>query len=74
MLIFSARSPHTSVRPGHSRSLLDVSADEFGNMLKSSESGFVGIIKDRTPALPPPWKYQSPAIRPWNVSGSSATG
>ena len=54
---------------GHSRSLLGISADEFGNLLETEDGGIIGI-DSQTPFPPPPWKYQSPAIKFWNMSSS----
>ena len=36
------------------------------NLLETEDGGIFG----QTPFPPPPWKYQSPAIKFWNMSSS----
>ena len=39
------------------------------NLLETEDGSIIGI-DSQTPFPPPPWKYQSPAIKFWNMSSS----
>lgn len=49
-----------------SRSLLEIVADEYGNLVDPATGQVISAAGGQSPMPPPPWKCQTPAIELWN--------
>lgn len=50
-----------------SRTLLEVVADEFGNLVDPETRQVISAAGGQSPVPPPPWKCQTPAVEFWNT-------
>ena len=52
----------------YSRVLLEVEADEFGNLVDPETGQVVSPAGSQSPLPLPPWRLQTPALNLWNSS------